>query len=64
MTTKSVQTILSKATQDQNFANDIQINPERALAKYNLTTEEFTSVKSGLRRLISKGVVIDNGSGM
>lgn len=64
MTTKTVQTILSRASQDQNFAVAIQINPEKALLSYQLTKDEITTVKKGLRRLISKGVVVDNGSGM
>jgi len=46
MSTKSVETILSRAMNDATFAEELSASPSKALAGYDLTTEETSQITS------------------
>ena len=64
MDSKKVKLILDKAVQDKTFAAKLQTNFNATVSSFSLSREEMTAVRDGLNSLISRGVVIDNGSGM
>lgn len=45
MSTKTIETILTRAMTDAEFADLLLANPELALAGYELTAEEMTNLK-------------------
>ena len=49
MSAQSVESVLSKAMSDAKFADALFADPEKALAGYDLTAEEFAKFK-GLTR--------------
>ena len=49
MSTNTVQTILSRAMSDPNFAEELLADPEKALSGYDLTVEEIAQFR-GLTR--------------
>jgi hypothetical protein len=45
MSEKTVETILTRAMSDASFAETLFANPEKALAGYDLTSDEIANVK-------------------
>ena len=54
MSTKGIESVLSRAMSDSAFADQLFANPALALAGFELTTEEATSLKSMSRAEFDK----------
>jgi len=59
MTTKSIESVLSRAMSDSAFAEQLFANPDQALASFDLTSEEITKFK-GMSRAEFETIVSED----